>query len=410
MNLGAFVRAVSAPYVRYLVRKHVASISGLDNLPPTGSFILVPNHTSYFDHFAVEIILEALRGTPTWFLTKRESFARPLPRAWARAWYGIPVDRDAPTPDTLREVRRVLMSGDALCVYPEGTRGDGTSLLPFKSGAFRFAIANDVVVIPLGLAGTETVLARGDRWFRGRGRLDMAFGPALRAPAQGSAQMKAAALSADARVAINELKSKASQQRRAAGDLARNTVRELDRLITNALSEGGALRGEDLRQLRRIARYLGATIPKTPAFETQLLRLDGLAAGQGSKALFPLKALTIRVRAERILRQSPNESVAHYILGRWHLSVPRALGSKVERSIFHFEAATASANRGDTRALSGLADAYLAANDPTSAVASLRRVLAETDQAAPRAEYRRVRTMERIASLTNQMSKTEDER
>ncbi|MBM4361412.1 MAG: 1-acyl-sn-glycerol-3-phosphate acyltransferase, partial [Deltaproteobacteria bacterium] len=50
--------------------------------------------------------------------------------------------------------------GGSVLVFPEGTRGDGGALLPFRSGAFRLARAAGIPLLPVGLAGAGTLLPR----------------------------------------------------------------------------------------------------------------------------------------------------------------------------------------------------------------------------------------------------------
>lgn len=400
MSPDSVLRGVSTRFIARQVRQHLGSVEGLEHVPADGPFVLVPNHTSYFDHFAVQVVLSALRGTPTWFLTKRESFDKRVPRWWARAWYGIPVDREAPTSETVREVHRVLASPDALCVYPEGTRGSGRSLLPFKPGAFRFALANHVPVIPLGIVGTNTVLARGDRWFR-RGRVHLVFGPALTPPATGTAAQKAEQFSCDARRAIEALIARAtatsvetSCERRAAAGAA-----EVDRLVTMALDADGQLPRRVGARYARLASVVRGIAPADPALRAQQVRLRGLRAAAGSKFLLVLWAPAVRWGAERVLRASPGDSVANYVLGRWHLSMPWLLGGRLPASVRYLEAAAAAAERGDTRALFGLAEVYLARGDTERGVAMLHRVVAETPSDHPRAAIRCQRAAQRLGDL-----------
>ena len=102
------------------VHRHLHSIDGLENIPPTGPFVLVANHSSYYDHFVIGAIMLAVRDTPTWFLTKEQSFQNLLSRIWHEAWYSIPVNRERAGSGTLRQVRSALSQGHVVTVYPEG--------------------------------------------------------------------------------------------------------------------------------------------------------------------------------------------------------------------------------------------------------------------------------------------------
>ena len=179
MSAERLVRAFSGWFVTRQVIKHLASVEGLENLPAEVSFVLAPNHRSYFDHFVMAILVRAVTGRPVWFLTKRESFIGTLPRLWSKAWYGIPVDRENPNADTLRAVRAVFLRGDTLCVNPEGTRNIEEKLLPFHAGAFRFALAESAPIIPVAMTGTAEVLQKGDLWFRRGGKVRVVFGAPL---------------------------------------------------------------------------------------------------------------------------------------------------------------------------------------------------------------------------------------
>ena len=175
----SWLRAAATPILRRVIGRRLTTVEGLSHIPAEGPFVLVANHTSYLDHFALSLLLEAVRDGDWWILTKRESFATPLGRRWARAWNGIPVDRGQLRASTVKEVHDRLTSGDAVCVYPEGTRGaDSRRVGVFRSGAFHFAVSRDVPVIPVAIAGADHVLPKGR--FRPRpGRIDVRVGAAL---------------------------------------------------------------------------------------------------------------------------------------------------------------------------------------------------------------------------------------
>lgn len=74
----------------------------------------------------------------------------------------------------MQHAAEVLSRGLVLGIFPEGTRSHGRGLAPAKSGAARLALAHHVPLIPLGVAGTESI-GRG----RGRAKVTIAVGPPL---------------------------------------------------------------------------------------------------------------------------------------------------------------------------------------------------------------------------------------
>jgi 1-acyl-sn-glycerol-3-phosphate acyltransferase len=62
-------------------------------------------------------------------------------------------------------VRLAGERGDSLIVFPEGTRGPGTELLPFHKGAFRIAIDTGLPILPVIIEGTNRVSKPGSPIF-----------------------------------------------------------------------------------------------------------------------------------------------------------------------------------------------------------------------------------------------------
>lgn len=379
MNGRDLVRALTFPWCERQVLEHIGTIEGLENIPTHGPFVLAPNHSSYFDHFVVEFLLHAVRGTPTWFLTKRESFEKPLNRVWTEAWYGIPVDRDSPSAGTMRQIQRVLADGHALCVYPEGTRGPGDALLPFKAGAFRFALKGGVPVIPMGMTGTNTVLARGQKLLR-NGRVHIAIGAPI-LPREGeSKQRQAEIMAGESRAAIEALaeKAKANAAHQRGDQLGYRGAALVDTLATAGFDDNSRLSAGVISRLEFLVALFRRSAPNNPDLLAQSLRLLGLRALAAPLPLKALLGMRVRSGAVDLLAADPGHKDAHYLLGRWHLASPMFLGSSPAAAVAHFEASAAASAPGDTRALAGLAEAEEAAGNPAAAVEAYRRVLEET--------------------------------
>jgi putative phosphoserine phosphatase/1-acylglycerol-3-phosphate O-acyltransferase len=147
------------PYARF-------DLSGTENIPDEGPFILVSNHRSYFDVAPLALVV-ARKGRPTRFFGKAEIFDAPVVGQIARAVGGIRVDRAGEAASSLVEGERVLQAGEGLVVLPQGTIPRGRAffdpVLRGKTGAARLAASTGAPVIPVGLWNTESVWPRSSR-------------------------------------------------------------------------------------------------------------------------------------------------------------------------------------------------------------------------------------------------------
>ena len=376
---NSLVRTLSWPFIRRSVVKHLSGVEGLEHVPAEGAFILAPNHTSYYDHFLLTVVLQSLRGTPTWYLTKSEAFVGTTSRVWHESWYSIPVDREGPTTATLRSIRSALTAGAALCIYPEGTRGPGGALLPFKDGPFRFGIMSDVPVIPVGIHGSNEVLPKKSMRTR-RTKARVVFGPPLRDARVGSNPTRAGVMRQEGARVVEGLVIRASEPDCGhSAEHADAVARVIDAQIVSHLDESGRVAGSQVRRLARLARLARGTGPGSVDLDVQQVRLVGLRATNAPLLLRPLLAAPVRTGARRILRAQPDHPMANYLLGRWYLVMPRMFGGGAHRALEPFTRANDSSPNSDTRALAALAEAELACGHPQAARSALLRVIAQTN-------------------------------
>lgn len=380
MTLEEAVRRASFRWAGHQVQLHIGAIHGLPNIPRKGPFVVAPNHSSYFDHFVIEFVVNAVTGSPVWFLTKQESFETFASRVWSRAWYGIPVNREHPTPVTIRMVQKVLSDGQVLCVYPEGTRGDGADLLPLKPGAFRFALKSGVPVVPVGLRGSNTVMPRGSRLPR-RGRVDVAFGSPLYPESGQTKEQQAAELAAECRKQL-EILRRVSSSSESPQDRERRlaeAVEAFDQLVVDRFDEQEGIPTQDERRLRYLLSLLQARDRENPDLRAQEARMTGLAASRSGLLAKVFLGLRMKRAAEQVVRQRPDHCHANYLLGRWYLQMPMAAGGDPRRAVCHFQAADRGARPGDVRALTALGEAHLALGQDAQARVAFLRARAEMD-------------------------------
>jgi 1-acyl-sn-glycerol-3-phosphate acyltransferase len=152
-------------------------VQGLEHLPPPGqAAILVANHSSYLDGYA----LVAALPRPFSFVAKAEFAHRFLYRVFMHRIGAELVERFDPqrgAADAERLVQRAR-SGASLLFFPEGTFTRIPGLLPFRLGAFHAAAAAGVPVVPIAIRGTRSVLRAGS-WFPRRGQISVTLSPPL---------------------------------------------------------------------------------------------------------------------------------------------------------------------------------------------------------------------------------------
>ncbi len=143
-------------------------LSGADNIPAEGVFVLVCNHSSYLDGVA----LAASLPRPVAFVAKRELTESIFSRLFLQK-IGVRFverfDRRRGLEDA-RAAAAALKGGTPLAYFPEGTLHRMPGLLPFQLGAFSAAVASNVPVVPVSIRGTRSIL-RGDSWFARRGSI-----------------------------------------------------------------------------------------------------------------------------------------------------------------------------------------------------------------------------------------------
>ena len=125
---------------------------GTEHIPESG-VILASNHRSFLDPFAIGCCL----GRPIYFVAKEELFKNPL-LGWILNCLGaFPIRRGASDEESMDTALELLDRGQAVVIFPEGTRIRTGSLGSPKRGVGRIALQSGKPVIPIAVTNSERV-------------------------------------------------------------------------------------------------------------------------------------------------------------------------------------------------------------------------------------------------------------
>ncbi len=146
-------------------------MEGLEHLADLKSYVLVSNHQSFFDIFA---ICAWMPGEPR-FVAKQELGKIPMLGLAMRRSGHIMIDR-AKGGQAIRKALKIAKDGFSIVVFAEGTRFSDNRVHPFNDGAAWLGIATRQKCVPMAISGTAAFFPRGARIVRPGGRMRMAIG------------------------------------------------------------------------------------------------------------------------------------------------------------------------------------------------------------------------------------------
>lgn len=157
----------------FLISGVKVTASGLENINPEGTYVLVSNHSSQFDIPAIQWT-SPVRAS---FIYKKEINKIPLFGWQLMTGPYITIDR-ANAEKAIKSIQKgkELMASKSISVivFAEGTRSKNGEIQPFKRGAFYLASKVGFPVVPVTVTGTSKILPKG-KFKINRGTINVHF-------------------------------------------------------------------------------------------------------------------------------------------------------------------------------------------------------------------------------------------
>jgi len=135
-------------------------VTGIENLPKSGGFIIASNHVSYLD----PAVLAASLNIKIYFIAKKEVFKYTFFSFIFKKLNVFSVDREIVDIQAFKKAINILREGKVLGIFPEGTRSSNGELQELKLGAIKIAMKTGVPILPVGIIGTHKIYPQGKKY------------------------------------------------------------------------------------------------------------------------------------------------------------------------------------------------------------------------------------------------------
>jgi 1-acyl-sn-glycerol-3-phosphate acyltransferase len=132
-------------------------VTGQENLPAAGGYLLAMNHQSYLDP-PIAAIVACPRAIH--FLARKTLLKWPLLGPIFPRLNVIPVDQERPDMSALKNIIRLLRAGEPAIIFPEGARTLDGSLQPAQPGIGLIIAKTLAPVVPMRVFGAFEAMPR----------------------------------------------------------------------------------------------------------------------------------------------------------------------------------------------------------------------------------------------------------
>lgn len=160
-------------HIQYILKRAIIggnvdlTVTGLENIPQEGGFMMYANHQGMFDVLAIAATCDVPMGA----VLKKELYNVPLLHQIAVCTGSYAMDREdvRQSLTVIQNVTEDVKNGKTFLIFPEGTRSrKGNEMLEFHGGSFRCATKSKCTVLPIALIDSYKVLDE-----KGSGKVSM---------------------------------------------------------------------------------------------------------------------------------------------------------------------------------------------------------------------------------------------
>ena len=131
------------------------TVKGFENIPDK-PVLYVGNHRSYFDIVSGYIVVPGQTG----FVAKKEMEKIPLLPLYMRDIGCLFLDREDIKQglSVIKQGTEYMKQGHSMVVFPEGTRNQTDTLLPFREGGYKMAEKSKSPIVPVSICRSDLML------------------------------------------------------------------------------------------------------------------------------------------------------------------------------------------------------------------------------------------------------------
>ena len=150
-------------HIQYILKRAIIGgnidlkVTGLENIPQEGGFMLYANHQGMFDVLAIAATCDIPLGA----VLKKELYNIPFLHQIALCTQSFAMDREdvRQSLTVIQNVTEEVKKGRNYLIFPEGTRSrKGNEMLEFHGGSFRCATKSKCPIVPIALVDSYKVL------------------------------------------------------------------------------------------------------------------------------------------------------------------------------------------------------------------------------------------------------------